>query len=215
MSRSRSVITLTSVSIRRPRLLAASLAVAVVVGVGGGYVVNRATSDPDDDVSVLDDPHDRSIPTDEFSVTPNADVAGERLPDATLSDRDGADVTIDSLMGDKPLVINLWFSTCAPCAKELPEFAASDAEFGDQVRFVGVNPNDSVPVIERFAGERGVTYEQLRDDRSELTNGLGALNFPITLFVTSDGTIVDQTGPIDADGLRDKIADLQARETLL
>ena len=31
---------------------------------------------------------------------------------------------------------------------------------------------------------------------------------PITLFVTSDGTIVEQTGPLDADELRGKIADL-------
>jgi hypothetical protein len=33
---------------------------------------------------------------------------------------------------------------------------------------------------------------------------------PITLFVTSDGMIVEQTGPLDADELRAEIADLLA-----
>jgi hypothetical protein len=35
---------------------------------------------------------------------------------------------------------------------------------------------------------------------------------PVTLFVTSDGTIVEQTGPLDADQLRDKVADLLAAD---
>jgi hypothetical protein len=35
---------------------------------------------------------------------------------------------------------------------------------------------------------------------------------PITLFVTSDGTIVEQTGALDADELRAEIADLLAAE---
>jgi hypothetical protein len=70
-------------------------------------------------------------------------------------------------------------------------------------------------VMERFAGERGVTYELLRDDRAEFTDGIEASNFPLTVFVTSDGTIVEQTGVIDLDGLREKIADLQTQEAFL
>ena len=38
------------------------------------------------------------------------------------------------------MVVNLWYSTCPPCARELADFAAVEAEVGDDVRFVGVNP---------------------------------------------------------------------------
>ena len=69
--------------------------------------------------------------------------------------------------------------------------------------------------MERFAGERGVEYELLRDQRAELVDGIGAVAFPITLFVTSDGTIVEQTGAIDEDELREKVTALRAAESAL
>jgi hypothetical protein len=65
-------------------------------------------------------------------------------------------------------------------------------------------------VMERFAGERGVEYDLFRDEFAELADAIGATAMPITLFVTSNGTIVEQTGPLDADELRAEIADLLA-----
>ena len=125
-------------------------------------------------------------------------------------DRDGNEVTSESLLGG-PLVVNLWFSSCAPCAKELPAFAAVDADV-DDVQFIGVNTIDSVEDMERFAGDRGVEYELLRDNYAELADGIGAVAFPITLFVDSQGMIVDQTGPLDEGELRSKVAELEAHE---
>ena len=55
------------------------------------------------------------------------------------------------------MVVNLWYSTCPPCARELADFAAVDAEVGDDVRFVGVNPYDTATTMTRFAADRGVT----------------------------------------------------------
>lgn len=140
----------------------------------------------------------------------NDAVAGEALPMVTLHDGDGTEVSTSDLLGE-PMVVNLWYSTCAPCATELPEFATVDSET-DDVRFVGVNPIDSIDVMERFAGERGVEYALYRDDRSDLIDELGVVAFPVTLFVTSDGTIVEQTGALDADELRAKIAGLLEAE---
>lgn len=207
------VITLASMKIR-PRLLVASLAVALVVGIAGGIVWSQNNDDTPPLDAILDDPQDRDIETGEFEIRPNGNVEGDPLPLATISDRDGNDVSTAELLGGDPLVINFWFSTCPPCAAELPEFAEAHDEFGDEVRFIGVNTIDSVPVMERFSAERGVTYEQFRDDLAEFTDGIRAVNFPITIFVTSDGTIVEQTGVIDADGLREKITILKAQEEL-
>ena len=98
--------------------------------------------------------------------------------------------------------------TCAPCAKELPDFAEVHNEVGDQVRFIGVNPNDSIEAMERFARERGVNYELYLDDFAEFTNAISAAAFPITLFVTPEGRIIEQTGVLDADELRAEIDQL-------
>ncbi len=140
----------------------------------------------------------------------NDDVQGEPFPDVVLIDTGDNEVSTADMVGE-PLVVNLWYSTCPPCAKELPSFAEVDAET-DAVRFIGVNTLDSLEVMERFAGERGVEYDLFRDEFAELADAIGATAMPVTLFVMSDGTIVEQTGVLDADGLRAKITDLLAAD---
>ena len=201
---------LSRVNVARPRLLVGSLAVALVVGVGVGlYLAQRdGGGDAPVDATLTDSQDRQPSPGDQLG---NVDVEGELFPAAVLTDRDGAEFSSADLVGT-PMVVNFWFSTCPPCAKELPDFAEVHRELGDDVRFVGVNTIDSVAVMERFAGERGVEYELYRDEFAELTNGIGAAAFPVTIFVTSDGVIVEQTGVLEADDLRTKIADLQTLE---
>ena len=197
------------VNVARPRLLFGSLAAALVLIAVVTVVLVQSDDGNDDADATLTDANDRQpAPGDELG---NTDVEGDPFPDATLTDRDGNSFSSLELVG-QPMVVNFWFSTCPPCAKELPDFAEVHAEVGDEVRFVGVNTIDSVPVMERFAGERGVQYELYRDEFAELTNGIGASAFPVTIFVTSEGVIVQQTGVLDADELRDEVDNLRALE---
>ena len=189
----------------RPRLLVGSLLAAVAVI---GVVVWIQSSDGDDgefDATLSDPQTVITFPNDGLG---NDDVQGDPFPDVALIDVDDTEVMTSEFLGE-PLVVNLWYSTCPPCAKELPEFAEVDAET-DDVRFVGVNTLDSLEVMDRFAGERGVEYDLFRDEFAELADAIGATAMPVTLFVTSNGTIVEQTGALDADELRTKVADLIA-----
>jgi peroxiredoxin len=190
----------------RPRLLVASLLVAVAVVATVAWT-QRSGDDADVDATLQDPQAVVTYPNDGLG---NDDVQGDSLPDVVLTDRDDNEITTSELLGE-PLVVNLWYSTCAPCAKELPDFAEVDAET-DDARFIGVNLLDSVEVMERFAGERGVEYDLFRDEFAELADAIGATAMPITLFVRSDGTIVEQTGPLDADELRVKLAALLAAD---
>lgn len=185
-----------------------SLGILAVVGLFGATACGSDDGDDGLDV-VLSDPQDRTISSD--GIPTNASVEGEPMPIVEVSDGDGTSISTASFLGADPIVVNFWFSTCPPCAKELPDFAEVDAET-DDVRFIGINTIDSVPVMERFAGERGVTYDLFRDDLAEFTDGIGATNFPVTIFVTSDGTIVEQAGVLDADELRAKVNNLRDLE---
>ncbi len=192
----------------RPRLLVGSLLVAVAV-IFTFVWTQRADDDADTDVdATLQDP--QAVVTFPNDGLGNDDVQGDPFPDVVLLDGDDNEITTADLIGE-PLVVNLWYSTCPPCAKELPDFAEVDAET-DDARFIGVNTLDSVEVMERFASERGVEYDLFLDEFAELADAIGATAMPITLFVTSDGTIVEQTGPLDADELRTKVADLLAAD---
>jgi peroxiredoxin len=155
---------------------------------------------------VLDTPGIFQEPLDDS----NQDMLGEPLPDVVLVDAEGAERSLGEFRGT-PLVINLWFSNCAPCARELADFAAVDAELraaGRDVRFVGLNPMDSPARMLEFAGERGVEYDLWRDVGREFGVEVGAVAYPVTLYVDADGRVVGQTGETDADELRANIAKL-------
>lgn len=125
---------------------------------------------------------------------------GKRLPDVTLSNAAGEAVPSASLVGT-PLVLNVWFSACPPCKKELPDFATVAKEYTGKVRFIGLNIVDD-DLGADFAAEHGVTYELLGDLDGNLTTALRLTTYPVTIFVDADGTIVRQVGATDAAELR-------------
>lgn len=190
----------------RTRLLAGSVALVVAVAVvAGGFALAAAIGDehePDGEF-VLDEPGLFQQPLDDV----NEDSSGARAPDTPLTAADGSAHRLSEFRGT-PTVVNLWFSNCAPCRRELRDFAAVDAAVGASVQFVGVNPFDTVDVMERFAGERGVEYPLWRDTERALSDELGIVGYPVTLFVSADGEILRQTGEIDADELRETIEEL-------
>lgn len=182
----------------------AGLVAAAVALFGGVWLAGYLDDEPAVDGEVLlDEPGIYQQPTDEV----NPDIAGEVVPDEGLQDAAGDPVDLSDYRGE-PLVVNLWFSRCAPCQRELLDFAEVHAEVGDRVRFIGVDPFDTVEAMERFAQARGVTYELLRDPDRTFTNEIGVVAFPVTLFVDREGRIVKQTGVIDADQLRSAIDEL-------
>lgn len=183
------------------RLLFASLAIAtaVVVAVGAATASRRDQNSVNDDVT-LTSGRDLS-PT----IGTNAAVTGRSVPRLDLQTVNGDPYSTAELDG-RPLVINMWFSTCAPCKRELPAFAAAQAKYGDKVRFVGVNSSGlGSSSEEKFARDRGVQYELFYDPNGEFTTAMRIANFPQTLFVDASGTIVDQTGELTVAELEDLI----------
>jgi thiol-disulfide isomerase/thioredoxin len=182
------------------RVRAAVLAAAVGISLVGAamWSSSRANDDVTPD-AVLDEPGVYQEP----SGATNPPLPIDQLPELTLSDADGSPVELRS--DGRPMVVNLWFSTCAPCAKELAEFAEVDADVDERVRFIGVNPFDTPAAMTRFAADRGVTYELLRDPSESLGQALDVAAYPVTLFVAADGTILAETGAMSGDTLRQRI----------
>lgn len=169
---------------------------ATVIAVVGGWAWSQADSRGgavEDDQVVLDKPG----VYDEPSIATNAPVAGRQLPEVVVETVGGDAISTRDLIG-APLVINIWFTTCPPCRREMPALAAVHAEYGDRVRFVGINPRDDGPAAASFAEARGVRYENYLDRNGEFLAAAGIGTFPSTLLVTADGTIVRlRAGEVD------------------
>ena len=162
-----------------------------MVAVVGGWAVSRSNDD-DSDTAHLD----TRVTFEQPSIETNAAVTGEPLPDATVQNLAGDNISVASLIG-RPMVINIWGSTCGPCKKELPGFAAAHLQYGDKVRFVGIDYLPASDHEEAFARDKGVQYELFYDGDGEFINGAGVAAFPVTLFVDASGRIVRQTGQLD------------------
>ena len=182
----------------RRRQIAAVVGVVIGLAIVGGALALTRDGDDVDGTFVLDQPGIYGEP-----VT-TIDQSGKQLPDAQLSDAGGQPVALRSMLG-KPLVINIWYSSCVPCARELRDFADVSREVGTSVQFVGVNPVDDAAKMQEFADARGVDYPLLLDRSGDLLTKAGVAAFPTTLFVSPDGEIVHQTSAIEADDLRQAI----------
>ena len=178
----------------RPRLLVISLLIAAVASLGLGWVIARGANDASGGGDAVIDGTDGDVQPPTLGT--NAVVKGKVLPDVSVQTLDGAAVSIRSLAG-RPMVINVWGSTCVPCQKELPDFAAAHLIYGDRVRFVGISYLGASDREESFARDRGVQYELLYDGDGAFITEMGIAAFPVTLFVNADGVIVRQTGKLD------------------
>lgn len=174
--------------------------VVLAVSVGGGWLWSRV-SEPNLDAR-LTTPGEVPYP----SIATNSEVAGEKLPQATLLTLDNTSIDSSTLIG-KPLILNFWYSTCEPCRREMPVLTASALAHSATIRFVGINMNDSVETAKEFITKYNVSYDIMFDPSGLFIGDLGIATAPMTLFVDAQGIIVDQVaGEITAAKLESLIA---------
>ena len=184
---------------RRRATVAIGVAAALslfAISVGAPRVRDAVTDDLD---VVLDEPGEFQQPLSDDGT------AVDRFPSVELKTVTGAAIDSASLVGT-PLVVNLWFAACPPCAREMPEFAEVHAEVGDRVRFIGVNAVDDVDRMVEFAESVGVAYELFLDPLGRFTDAVETVAFPLTIFVDAEGRVVGRDGVLDAAELRERIA---------
>jgi thiol-disulfide isomerase/thioredoxin len=147
-------------------------------------------------------------PADEPTADDGVDLTGDELGDTVLTGLgDGEAVDLAALRG-RPVVVNFFASTCAPCVREMPALETVHQAAGDDVAFVGVavadRPADALELVEQTS----VTYDLAADPTGELFTAAGATLLPSTILLDADGEVVRRlTGELDADALVDALAE--------
>jgi cytochrome c biogenesis protein CcmG, thiol:disulfide interchange protein DsbE len=185
----------------RPR----NLAIGAVIGLMLGSVAIRFALGDDDSVAKLS-----SRTTVQPGIPRAKNVTGKKLPTSVFKTFDGASATFAALVG-KPVVVNMWSYTCAPCIAEMPDFDKVHQSMGDRVAIIGMNSaGDSEAKAKEFAAKTGVTYPLWHDtDGGEFQGQLSIANFPATFAADADGVIVWQSfKTLSADELSAKLEEL-------
>lgn len=110
---------------------------------------------------------------------------GGRFPKFVAKDIEGKSWS-EKDMKDRVMVLNLWYSGCSPCLKEMPELSGWRDSYKD-VLFLSSTFEDEV-VARRVVEKHGFNWNHLVDDK-QFTKWLGGKGYPMTLVVDKRGVI--------------------------
>jgi len=160
------------------RILAICACIALVAALAAGLVVARITGDSSDGGGK--DPKlglssDRVDPG-ELLRTPLQTVAGEPT-------------SLRASLGAKPLLVNLWQQSCAPCIAEMPLLEQVN-KADPRVKVVGVDVQDRLDHATEMATQTGITYPWFRDERGDLFYAAKGTGLPKSLLVSPSGKVL-------------------------
>jgi thiol-disulfide isomerase/thioredoxin len=114
----------------------------------------------------------------------------------------GGTVRLSALRG-RPVVINFWSSSCAPCQKESPAIAEVARAVGDKVSFVGIDTADLRNAAIAFMKKSHVTYDVAYDPQGNTASLYRVPALPETFFLARSGRQIVglQLGPLTAPHL--------------
>lgn len=125
-------------------------------------------------------------------------MVGKSLPEVTLaalSDQAPTDIVAVAKAYNRPVVLNMFASWCAPCAAENPELMTLKKQ---GVIIIGVAWKDDPKATQNFLNLHQDPYSVvLSDPDGKLALALGVTGVPESFIVQPDGTISEKiAGPI-------------------
>jgi cytochrome c biogenesis protein CcmG/thiol:disulfide interchange protein DsbE len=129
-------------------------------------------------------------------VGQNSDpLIGHAAPNFTLSllsSHSNGQLSLVDFKG-KPMVINFWSSTCAPCIAEAPLLQTQWKQAQTKgVVFIGIDYEDTRSDGLGFLKQYGITYPNVLDAKGDVAVNYGITGTPETLFVNRQGIIVSR-----------------------
>lgn len=116
-----------------------------------------------------------------------AEMLNTPAPQFELKDLNGKVWSLKELQG-KTVVLNFWFTSCAPCIKEIPELNKLVEEYKNKdVVFLGITYNTQEHV-EAFLKRRAFNYTQL-PNASEIISKYNIFYFPTSFVIDKNGII--------------------------
>jgi len=138
---------------------------------------------------------------------------GEPAPAFVLSDLDGNRLSLGDLRG-RPVIVNFWASSCAPCVDEFPLLtSAAAAHRSDGLAVVGIVVRDSSVAARDFLARMQATWPSAMDPGDAIAMQYGIIGPPDSFFIDRKGVVVSrQIGPLSAADLERRLAGILGEE---
>jgi peroxiredoxin len=126
----------------------------------------------------------------------NAAQQNRPAPEFTLPALDGGTVDLSDYRG-KIVLVNFWYTNCAPCREETPALEAAHRELSAKgLRIIGVNVRQNERAgaegeadIRKFLADHGVSYPIALDTDNKAGRDYQVYVLPTSVMIDGDGNI--------------------------
>ena len=122
----------------------------------------------------------------------NFSFSQENALDFSLTDLKGNQVSMKSLLGNGPIVLDFWATWCKPCIKYLPKLQkVYDKYKKDGLVVVGINEDGprNRSKIYPFIKSKRINFPILIDVNSRVMRQYRIMGLPATVIITPEGKI--------------------------
>ena len=129
----------------------------------------------------------------------------------------GQEVSLHSLFGEKPIVINFWAGLCPPCRAEMPDLQEFTQKFQGRTLLVGVDLGQFTGLgteqdARNLLAELEATYPAGSTSDPDVIRDYKVLGMPTTIFIDRDGKIFNKwTGALNGAVLEEKTLEMLAQ----
>ena len=187
----------------------------VVIAIGFFYMVLEKPKpvEPDDNVAQEEvEPEETEVEdkVEEDAGPVDSPELGKPLPDFTLKNLDGEDVTLSDTK-DKIVLVNFWATWCTWCAKEMPDLQKLK-EKNDDLLVLAVNVNETKEAAQKYIKDGGYDFEVLLDAGGTVYAQYLATGLPASYFVDKDGKFVGRVpGMMTYDQMNEILEDIRSQ----
>jgi len=114
---------------------------------------------------------------------------GSQAPAIASTTLDGVAFDLASLRG-RPVIVNFWGPSCAPCRQEFPLFKTKlAAHSADGLAIVGVLMYDGPDEAKAFIAQYGATWPTVLDAKGAIRTAYRVVARPQTYFIDRSGVV--------------------------
>ncbi len=115
----------------------------------------------------------------------------EKVPDFRLPDQNNRDVTLQSILGKGPILIDFWASWCNPCKRAMPLINdLANAYDSLTVVFISLDAAKDIGKAKSFLQSKKFNAISLFDSDKVFAKKLNVNNVPHTFILNQEGEIV-------------------------
>ncbi|MCK5579589.1 MAG: TlpA family protein disulfide reductase [Planctomycetes bacterium] len=128
-------------------------------------------------------------PGNDGPVTSQPDTPNDTMPNFTLSDLQGNQVSLSDFQG-KTVLLVFWATWCPPCRKEVPLLKELHQKYqGKEFKIVAVNTDRNVNKVKKFARDNKINYLVLHDSQQIASNLYKIRFIPSNFVIDSNGKL--------------------------